>query len=167
MGLTISATGGAGANVFNVKTKNGIEAVTYTRDQMLDEVEDGEKPVTIAGYSDPFELTSDKWGTSIMIRLMFEIGDGHDQAGGQFSTMFGFKAGPKAKLREVIEAALGRDLKAGEELDLDGLIGARLVLNTHGEVNSLGNTITKYVSCRPAKPKAAKAKASPAWDDEA
>jgi len=163
MGITISATGGAGTNVFNVKTKAGIEAVTFERSQMIDEVEDGEKPVTIEGYSDPFDLTSEQWGTSTMIRILFRVGPGHDQEGGLFSVMYGFKAGPKARLREVLVAALGRDLRAGEDIDLDAIIGARLIVSTKGEVNSQGLVVTKFVSARAAK---AKAKAANVWGDE-
>lgn len=163
MGVTISATGGAGTNVFNVKGKGGaVEAVTFERSQMIDEVEDGEKPVVIEGYSDPFDITSEQWGTSTMLRLLFRIGGGHEQEGGLFSVMFGFKAGPKAKLREVLVAAMGRDLKAGEDIDLDNLIGSRLILSTKGEVNGQGLVVTKFVSARPAK---AKAKAN-VWGDE-
>jgi len=164
MGVTISATGGAGTNVFNVKTKNGIEAVTFERSQMIDEVEDGEKPVTIEGYSDPFDLTSEQWGTSTMIRILFRVGPGHEQEGGLFSVMYGFKAGPKARLREVLVAALGRDLRAGEDIDLDGIIGSRLIVSTKGEVNSQGLVVTKFVSARAAKAKAAKA--ASVWGDE-
>lgn len=163
MGTIISATGGAGTNVFNVKTKAGIEAVTFERSQMIDEVEDGEKPVTIEGYSDPFDLTSEQWGTSTMIRILFRVGPGHDQEGGLFSVMYGFKAGPKARLREVLVAALGRDLRAGEDIDLDAIIGARLIVSTKGEVNSQGLVVTKFVSARAAK---AKAKAANVWGDE-
>jgi hypothetical protein len=165
MGITISATGGAGTNTFNVKGKGGgVEAVTFERAQMIDEVEDGEKPVVIEGYSDPFDLTSEQWGTSTMIRLLFRIGPGHEQEGGIFSVMFGFKAGPKARLREVLVAAMQRDLRAGEDIDLDGIIGARLIVATRGEVNTQGLMITKFVAARPVKAKASKS--ANIWGDE-
>ena len=164
MGITISATGGAGTNTFNVKGKDGVEGVTFERAQMIDEVEDGEKPVVIEGYSDTFELTSEQWGTSTMIRLLFRIGPGHEQEGGLFSVMFGFKAGPKARLREVLVAAMQRDLRAGEDIDLDGIIGDRLIVATRGELNTQGMVITKFVSARPVKAKGPKA--SNIWGDE-
>ena len=164
MGVTISATGGAGTNTFNVKGKDGVEGVTFERAQMVDEVEDGEKPVVIEGYSDTFELTSEQWGTSTMIRILFRIGPGHEQEGGLFSVMFGFKAGPKARLREVLVAAMQRDLRAGEDIDLDGIIGARLIVATRGELNTQGMVITKFVSARPVKAKGTKA--SNIWGDE-
>ena len=164
MGITISATGGAGTNTFNVKGKDGVEGVTFERAQMIDEVEDGEKPVVIEGYSDTFELTSEQWGTSTMIRLLFRIGPGHEQEGGLFSVMFGFKAGPKARLREVLVAAMQRDLRAGEDIDLDGIIGARLIVATRGELNTQGMVITKFATARPVKAKSAKA--TNIWGDE-
>ena len=78
--------------------------------------------------------------------------------------MFGFKAGPKARLREVLVAAMQRDLRAGEDIDLDGIIGARLIVATRGELNTQGMVITKFVSARPVKAKGPKA--SNIWGDE-
>ena len=165
MGLTIAATSGTIDNAFNVRnSKTGdIEPQTFTASDFLDEVEDGEKPVTFLGYSDPFDLTSEQYGTSTMVRLLFQVGDGHDQAGGLFSTMFGMKLGPKARLREVVVAMLGRDLKPGEEVDFDTLVGARLIVSTKSELNGKGTVITKYVSSRPAKKSAPK---KDIWQDE-
>lgn len=165
MGLTISATSGTIDNAFNVRNpKTGeMEAQTFSASQFLEEVEDGEKPVAFLGYSEPFDLTSEQYGTSTMVRLLFQVGDGHDQAGGLFSTMFGMKLGPKARLREVVVAMLGRDLKPGEEVDLDDLIGSRLIVSTKSELNGKGTVITKYVSSRPAKKGAPK---KDIWADE-
>lgn len=150
MGLTVSVNPAAGENTFNVRTKNGIEPRLFKREDLVEEIEDGEKLVTLLGYSDPFELTSEQYGTSTMIRLAFQVLEG-EQADGVFSTMFGLKVGPKARLREVLVAALGRDLKGGEEIDFDALLGTRLVINTRGEVNSRGMMVTKFVSARGAK----------------
>ncbi len=162
MGLTISATAGNTENIFHVLDGDRVVEKPFSQAVMLEDVEDGEKPVTLVGYSDPFELTSEAFGTSTMVRLLWEIGSGHEQAGGLFSTMFGLKVGPKARLREVIVAAIGRDLKTGEDVDFDDLIGKRIILSTKGEVNSKGYLVVKYVSSRPAKKPASK---KDLWND--
>lgn len=152
MGLTVAASSGTIDNAFNVRNpKTGeIEPKTFTSAAFSEEVEDGEKPVVFLGYSDPFELTSEQYGTSTMVRCLWEILDG-DQKGEMFSTMFGLKLGPKARLREVVTAMIGRDLKPGEEVDFDELVGSRLIISTKSELNGKGMLITKFVSARPAK----------------
>ena len=164
MGLTISAKSGSIDNAFNVRNGKGeYEVATFTAADLIEEVEDGEKPVTLVGYSDPFEITSEKYGTSTMLRLLFKVGDGHEQAGGLFSTMFGLKLGPKARLREVVQAALGRDLKPGEEVEFDSLLGAKLIVSTNAELSGKGTVVVKYVSSRPAKKAAPK---KDIWKDD-
>lgn len=157
MGFTLNANVGTTTTEFFCRNKAGdIVATEIGRDDVVDVVEDGEKTVVIMGYSEPFELTSEQYGTSAMMRILFTIADG-EQKGERFTCMYGAKLGTKAKLRGVVTAAIGRDLLPGENVDFDDLIGARLIVNTSSEMNGKGYVVVKHVSARPAKAKASTA----------
>jgi hypothetical protein len=165
MALTISASSGAGSAQYYVKDKAGqVSLVEYDRDDINDTIEDGEKIVALTGYSDPFELTSEQYGTRTMVRLLYTVVDG-DQRGERFSCLYGMSLGAKAKLREVVTAILARDLKPAEGVDFDEILNARLIVGTKSEVNAKGYGVVRHVMSRPAKKPAAKAAAAPAPDD--
>lgn len=162
MALTISATSGGGNATYYVKDKAGqVQLVEYSRDDINDGIDDGEKPVALTGYSDPFELTSEAYGTRTMVRLLFTVVDG-ELRGERFSCMYGMSLGAKAKLREIVAAILGRDLKPNEGVEFDDILNQRLIIGTKSEVNAKGYSVVRHVSARPVKK--APAKAAPADD---
>lgn len=162
MALTISATSGGGNATYYVKDKSGaVQLVEYSRDDINDGIDDGEKAVALTGYSDPFELTSEAYGTRTMVRLLFTVVDG-ELRGERFSCMYGMSLGAKAKLREIVAAILARDLKPNEGVEFDDILNQRLIMGTKSEVNAKGYSVVRHVSARPVKK--ASAKAAPADD---
>lgn len=168
MALMISASSGAGNAQYYVRTKDGGVALReFSREDINDGIEDGEKPVMLAGYSEPFDLTSEQYGTRTMVRLLFTVTDG-EQKGESFTCMYGLTLGAKAKLRGVVQAMIGRELKPAEGVDFDQLLGARLIVNTMSEVNAKGYPVVRFISARQMKQKpAAAAKPAPAADADA
>jgi hypothetical protein len=171
MGLQIHAGSGTGTTIFHVKGKDGAIAQVELARADFEEVEDGEKLVRLAGYSDPFELTHPEYGSKQMFRLLFQVLEGEEK-GARFSCMFGYSLGSKAKLTEVVNAALGRAVKPGEAIEFDELLGTRVHLMTRSEMSGKGYVTVKYVAARPAKqPAAVAAEPAPApakadlWDD--
>lgn len=168
MALLVSASSGAGNAQYYVKAKDGSIALReFSREDINDGIDDGEKPVVLAGYSEPFDLTSEQYGTRTMVRLLFTVADG-EQKGESFTCMYGLTLGAKAKLRQVVQAMIGRELRPAEGVDFDELLGARLIVNTMSEVNAKGYPVVRFVSARQMKQKAAAApaKAAPAADAE-
>lgn len=167
MALTISATSGGGNATYYVKDKSGeVQLVEYSRDDINDGIDDGEKAVALTGYSDPFELTSEAYGTRTMVRLLFTVVDG-ELRGERFSCMYGMSLGAKAKLREIVAAILARDLKPNEGVEFDDILNQRLIMGTKSEVNPKGYSVVRHVSARPAKKAAAKAApADDLWSED-
>ena len=84
-------------------------------------VDDGEYPAKFVSYE---ERTSD-FGPAVI--LSFELMD-EEHRGVALSGMASQKLTPKAKLRGWIEGMMGRALKAGEDVNLDALIGSKVML---------------------------------------
>ena len=109
-------------------------------------VDDGEYPAKFTGYE---ERTSD-FGPAVV--LQFELAD-EEHRGISLSGMASQKLTPKAKLRGWIEGMMGRALEAGENVNLDALIGSKVMLYVVTEDKDKGmfNRIEKI---RKPKPKA-------------
>lgn len=174
MALTISASNGSTTATYYMRQKDGsVALVELQRDDINDAIDDGEKQVALVGYSDPFELTSEQYGTRNMIRLLFRVTDG-EQKGEMFSCLYGVSLGQKAKLREVVTAILNRDLRPGEGVEFDELLMQRAIIGTKAEMNGKGYSVVRHVSARPVKRSAAPAAAAPAqkasadelWDED-
>lgn len=101
-------------------------------------VEDGEYPAQFTGY----EERDTQFGKTVI--LQFELLD-EENRGTQLSGMASQKLTPKAKLRGWIEGMLGRTLEAGEDVNLDALIGTRVMLyvTTEDTDKGLFNRIEK------------------------
>jgi hypothetical protein len=84
-------------------------------------VDDGEYPAKFTGYE---ERTSD-FGPAVV--LQFELAD-EEHRGIGLSGMASQKLTPKAKLRGWIEGMLGRALEPGESVNLDALVGSKVML---------------------------------------
>lgn len=84
-------------------------------------VEDGEYPAKFISYE---ERTTD-FGPTVI--LQFELLD-EEHRGVGLSGMASQKLTPKAKLRGWIEGMLGRTLETGEDVNLDALIGTKVML---------------------------------------
>lgn len=107
-------------------------------------VEDGEYPAKFAGY----EEKDTQFGKTVI--LQFELLD-EENRGVPLSGMASQKLTPKAKLRGWIEGMLGRALETGENVNLDALIGTKVMLyvTTEDTDKGLFNRIEKI-----RKPKA-------------
>lgn len=160
MGIQLTASTGSAATSFYMRAKDGTISLQELDRANLAEVEDGEKLCAIVGYSDTFALTSEQYGEKQMIRLLFRVLDGQDK-GSVFTCMYGATLGVKAKLNEVVSAAIGRAIKPGESIDFDELLGTKLHLLTRGEMNARGYVVIRHGSARVYK-EPAKASAKPA-----
>jgi hypothetical protein len=120
-------------------------------------VEDGEYPAKFAGY----EEKDTQFGKTVI--LQFELLD-EENRGVPLSGMASQKLTPKAKLRGWIEGMLGRALETGENVNLDALIGTKVMLyvTTEDTDKGLFNRIEKI-----RKPKAkGKPAPKPVVEDE-
>lgn len=101
-------------------------------------VEDGEYPAKFVGY----EEKDTQFGKAVI--LQFELLD-EENRGVPLSGMASQKLTPKAKLRGWIEGMLGRALETGEDVNLDALIGSKVMLyvTTEDTDKGLFNRIEK------------------------
>lgn len=148
-----------------------LEQVEVDRSQYV-EPADKEHKVRIIGRSEPFEMDG-AYGPQQKIRIEFEILKGK-QSGGQFTSMFTFKVGPKSTFGEFIAAARNKAIGVGEKVDVDEYLGRTLYTSTRQKMSATGNQYTLIAAARPddddddedAVPvKAAKA-AKSTWDDD-
>ena len=115
-------------------------------------VDDGEYPAKFAGY----EQKTTEFGPAVI--LTFELQD-EENRGVAVSGMASQKLTPKAKLRGWVEGMMGRALETNESVDLDDLIGRKVMLyiTTQDTDKGMFNRIDKIrVPKRkpaPAKPK--------------
>lgn len=165
MGLTLIASSGKLENKsYYVKTKTGVVLQEVERTSLLKKI-DGMHKVGIAGYTDPFEITTE-YGQRTKINLLFQVIEG-PQKGQRFDLMFGYSVHEKAKLTEVIKAVRGRGVGDGEEFDMDSLLGGKLQLIVVTEQNAKGYDTIYYkgaLSAGDAAPPPAPA-AAPTTDD--
>jgi hypothetical protein len=122
-------------------------------------VEDGEYPAKFAGY----EEKDTQFGKTVI--LQFELLD-EENRGVPLSGMASQKLTPKAKLRGWIEGMLGRPLETGENVNLDALIGSKVMLYVTTEDTDKGmfNRIEKIR--KPKSKAAAKPAPKPVVEDE-
>ncbi len=101
-------------------------------------VEDGEYLAQFTGY----EEKDTQFGKTVI--LQFELLD-EENRGTPLTGMASQKLTPKAKLRGWIEGMLGRTLEAGENVNLDALIGTKVMLyvTTEDTDKGLFNRIEK------------------------
>jgi len=130
----------------NIRQGENAMALTLTA-QDYTVVDDGEYPAKFVGYE---ERTSD-FGPAVI--LNFELLD-EEHRGIGLSGMASQKLTPKAKLRGWIEGMMGRALKAGEDVNLDALIGSKVMLYVITEDKDKGmfNRIEKIRKPKKAKP---------------
>lgn len=101
-------------------------------------VDDGEYPAKFVSYE---EKESD-FGPAVV--LQFELLD-EEHRGIALSGMASQKLTPKAKLRGWVEGMIGRALESGENVNLDDLIGSKVMLYivTEDKDKGLFNRIEK------------------------
>jgi len=123
-------------------------------------VEDGEYPATFAAY----EPRTTEFGDAIL--LSFELSD-PDNHGTIVSSLASKKMSPKSKLRGWIEGMLGRPLEPAEEVDLDSLLGTKVMLYVSTADTETG-TFNPSETSRPMRRTAPVTRAAhqPPHDDE-
>lgn len=91
---------------------------------------------TLKDVGEPRTTVSPKFGEQTQVRLIWHIegvldgeDDNEEYIGEEIWDYCGWTMGKKAKLRQRIQAALGRDLEEGEELNTDDILGKRVKLN--------------------------------------
>lgn len=105
---------------------DGTEQYEVERESLVTDIE-GEHLCRLIGVSDPFQYTSQQWGEKTGIRLLFEVAK-DDRKGDQFSLMFGYSVGKKARMTPVIEALRRAPIGDGDEISLGDLIGEHCYL---------------------------------------
>jgi hypothetical protein len=121
-------------------------------------VDDGEYPAKFTGY----DARETQFGDAVI--MSFELMD-EEHHGITVSGMASQKLSPKSKLRGWIEGMLGRALAVGENVNIDALIGSKVMLYITTEDTDKGmfNRIEKI---RVPKKKAAKPAPKPVVEDE-
>ena len=84
-------------------------------------VEEGEYPAVFSGY----EERSTEFGDAVM--FSFTLRD-EEHSGSEIRGLASAKLTPKAKMRAWVEGIMGRALENKEEVDLDDLVGRKVML---------------------------------------
>lgn len=155
---------------------DGTEQYEVERESLVTDIE-GQHLCRLIGVSDPFQYTSREWGEKTGIRLLFEVVQG-DRQGDQFSLMFGYSVGKKARLTPVVEALRRAPIGDGDEVSLGSLLGELVYLFVTINTTTKDGVTYQNVACSGAlkyepKPKAQQAtkpaparKAAPAPADD-
>jgi hypothetical protein len=136
---------------------DGTEQFEIERDQLVTDIE-GEHLCRLIGVSDPFQYTSREWGEKTGIRLLFEVVQG-DRQGDQFSLMFGYSVGKKARLTPVVEALRRAPIGDGDEVSLGSLLGELVYLFVTINTTTKDGTTYQNTTCSGARVYAPKPKA--------
>lgn len=119
---------------------------------------------------EPEKKTSEKYGDSVQVRLVWLIEgvlddeeDNEEFIGEEVWDFCTWSTGKKAKLRARIDALLGRPFEDDEDLNVDDVLGKRVKLNVEHYTKGNGDTGQKVASALAYR---TKKKRRPVEDDE-
>src|SRR3712207_654458 len=114
------------------------------------------EPMDIGSYEAVFtRYEEDEMEFGPVYKLFFKITNDEEHEGKELSRLVSQKFNPKSNLFQTVQGLLGRPIRAGEEIDLDELIGRPCVLNVGHNVKERGTfeTIDGVNPARRKKPK--------------